>query len=442
MSQSTTSSSSLFSPHASLAALAAQLNARGIFDQVRQGIHIKQKTVKDSPQDKLIDILLTLLCGAQSLVQINTLLRSDPALQRSVGRQRCCEQSVAQQTLDAATATNVQEMQHVLMSLFREHSRAASHTSRDGWLILDVDLTGMPCGKHAEKSVKGYFAQPRCRRGRQQGRVLASQYSEIVVDELYPGNTILLNALPGLIEQAEQVLALTPFKRKHTLIRLDAGGGSIASLNHLITQGYAVESLEYSAQRVSRLVKSVTQWVDDPVQRLGVRFKTTKGNWRYAVLLFAGLKHKDILTLMQEPLLTDEATIMRAYAHFYDQRGGGIESSFGQDKGGLGITKRNKKRFEAQRLVMLLGTLAHNVLIWSRRWLCRTSPQVANRLLHYGMKRMVRDLYHISGILSFDRQGRLCRIALQSSSSLAQLMHVPLHQLLSTSHIAVILDKT
>ena len=59
----------------------------------------------------------------------------------------------------------------------------------------------------------------------------------------------------------------------------------------------------------------------------------------------------------------------------------------------MGITKRNKKRFEAQRLVMLLGTLAHNVLIWSRRWLCRTSPQVASRLLHYGMKRMVRDLY-------------------------------------------------
>ena len=39
-------------------------------------VHIAQKTVKDSPEDKLIDILLTLLCGAQSLVQINTLLRS------------------------------------------------------------------------------------------------------------------------------------------------------------------------------------------------------------------------------------------------------------------------------------------------------------------------------------------------------------------------------
>src|SRR6266581_2953266 len=95
MSQSSTSQTTLYSPHASLAALAAQLHARGIFDLVRQRVQIAQKTVKDSPQDKLIDILLTLLSGAQSLVQINTLLRSDPALQRSIGRQRCCEQSVA-----------------------------------------------------------------------------------------------------------------------------------------------------------------------------------------------------------------------------------------------------------------------------------------------------------------------------------------------------------
>jgi hypothetical protein len=138
----------------------------------------------------------------------------------------------------------------------------------------------------------------------------------------------------------------------------------------------------------------------------------------------------------------DEVSIMLAHVHFYDQRGGGIESSFGQDKSGLGITKRNKKRFEAQRLLMLLGTLAHNLLVWSRLWLSRTSPQVAGRLRHYGMKRMLRDLYHISGSLSFDRHGRLCVITLQSSSSLAKLMHGALHKLLSPSHIAVILGKT
>jgi hypothetical protein len=122
--------------------------------------------------------------------------------------------------------------------------------------------------------------------------------------------------------------------------------------------------------------------------------------------------------------------------------GGGIETSFGEDKGGLGITKRNKKRFEAQRLLMLLGTLAHNLLTWSRRWLCRSGPQQASQIQQYGIKRMIRDLYQISGTLSFDKQGRLRVIALQSASSLAKLLQGPLHRLLALSHIAVILDQT
>jgi len=121
---------------------------------------------------------------------------------------------------------------------------------------------------------------------------------------------------------------------------------------------------------------------------------------------------------------------------------GGIETSFGQDKSGLGITKRNKKRFEAQRLLMLLGTLAHNLLIWSRRWLCQTTPELASRLRQYGIKRMVRDLYQISGMLSFDKRERLRVIALESASSLAKLMLVPLHQLLAPSNINIIWDKT
>lgn len=133
---------------------------------------------------------------------------------------------------------------------------------------------------------------------------------------------------------------------------------------------------------------------------------------------------------------------MGASLHFYDQRGGGIESSFGQDKSGLGITKRNKKRFQAQRFLMLLGTLAHNLLLCSRRWLAASSPEAARRLQHYGIKRIIRDLYHISGTLHFNAQGRLCAIALTGANSLTKLILVPLRQLLAPASIDVILDKT
>ena len=150
-------------------------------------------------------------------------------------------------------------------------------------------------------------------------------------------------------------------------------------------------------RRTHALVKQVTQWVCDAAQpdrqvgwvpqessdyvrlvrRLAVRSKSAKGQWHYAVLLFAGLTDQDILALMGQAPQSQQADAtcsMRAALHFYDLRGGGIESSFGQDKSGLGITKRTKKRFEAQRLLMLLGTLTHNLLIWARRWLAQASP--------------------------------------------------------------------
>jgi hypothetical protein len=91
---------------------------------------------------------------------------------------------------------------------------------------------------------------------------------------------------------------------------------------------------------------------------------------------------------------------------------------------------------------MLLGTLAHNLLVWSRRWLCRTGPQQAGQLQHYGIKRMIRDLYQVSGTLSFDKQGRLRVIALQPASCLAKLLQAPLHRLLVLSRVDVILDQT
>jgi hypothetical protein len=47
--------------------------------------------------------------------------------------------------------------------------------------------------------------------------------------------------------------------------------------------------------------------------------------------------------------LQDPVAVLLAYVYFYDPRGGGVETEFKEDKQGLGINKRNKKRFEAQQ---------------------------------------------------------------------------------------------
>lgn len=55
---------------------------------------------------------------------------------------------------------------------------------------------------------------------------------------------------------------------------------------------------------------------------------------------------------------------------------------------------------------------------------------------------MIRDLYQISGTLSFDMQRRLRVIALQPTSCQAKLLQAPLHRLLLLPRVAVILDQT
>src|SRR5258708_2282312 len=88
------------SPCASLAAIGAQIQHLDLFAPIRQTLHIAQKTVHYTPTDKLYDAFISILAGAHGIVEINTRLRADLALQRAFGRSGCAEQSVVQDTLD------------------------------------------------------------------------------------------------------------------------------------------------------------------------------------------------------------------------------------------------------------------------------------------------------------------------------------------------------
>jgi hypothetical protein len=106
------------------------------------------------------------------------------------------------------------------------------------------------------------------------------------------------------------------------------------------------------------------------------------------------------------------------------------------DKQGLGLTKRNKKRFEAQHMLTLLGSLAHNVVVWARHWLA--VPQVQQ----CGILRMVRDVFHVSGFLCFDAWGSVVAIVLNQEACLARSFIRPLQVLLAPLQVVVNLGQT
>jgi Transposase DDE domain group 1 len=446
-----------FSPSASLAALGLHLRQIDLFGPIRDSVKIAQKTVKYSPLDKLRDAFISILAGAHGLFEINTRLRSDPALQAAFGRSACAEQSVVQDTLNACTAEQVGQLSQALETIYRQHSQGYAHDYKAAWQLLDADLSGMPCGKKAAFASKGYFPQQRYRRGRQLGRVLASNYHEIVVDQLFNGTTYLRTALRPLITAAEQILDLSEEKRARTIVRVDAGGGSLSEINWLLSQGYQVHAKDYSGQRAQRLARSVRRWVDDPriegrqvgwvseptsaytrpVRRIAVRCRKKNGQWGVGVII-STLEGADVLSLTgQDATVQDADALLLAYVYFYDQRGGGVETALKDDKQGLGITKRNKKRFEAQQVVMLLNVLAHNVLVWARGWLAPALPQIQR----YGLLRLVRDVWHISGFVERDGHGHLTRIVLNQLAPVARGLGMALRQLLAPTQVVINLGQ-
>src|SRR5207302_527202 len=238
MNESTTPLIKQFTGCATLAAIGIKLRELKVFQPLRQSVQIAQKTIKDSPSDKLYDALISLLAGAHGLVEINTRLRADAALQRAFGRSRCAEQSVVQDTLNACTPENVEQMEQALDSIYRQHSQGYQHDYEADFQILDVDMSGLPCGPKAAFATKGYFANERNRRGRQLGRVLASRYGEVVVDRLFDGKTQLVSALVPLVEAAERTLCLDEQRRARTILRVDAGGGTLSQVNGALSRGY------------------------------------------------------------------------------------------------------------------------------------------------------------------------------------------------------------
>jgi hypothetical protein len=198
MNECITATTNHFSPAASLAAIGVKVRQLDLFGPIRTEVQIKQKTVKHTPTEKLYDALISLLAGAHGLVEINTRLRADRALQQAFGRQACAEQSVVQETLDMCTEENVTQMEHALDQIYQQHSQGYQHNYRARFQVLDVDMSGMPCGPKAAFATKGYFARQYNRRGRQLGRVLATRYDEVVVDRLFAGN-VQLTRIPATV---------------------------------------------------------------------------------------------------------------------------------------------------------------------------------------------------------------------------------------------------
>lgn len=450
-----------FTAYATLTALGVKVSQMELFKPIVQEVKIDQKTVKYTPTEKLIDAEIAILAGAHGLVEINKRVRPDRGLQAAFGRDGCAEQSVVQDTLDACNLENVIQMQAALDQIYRQHSQGYGHNYQKAWQLLDVDMTGRPCGKKAAFASKGYFAKQRNRRGRQEGYLIATHYEEILAKQLFDGKTQLTKALRPLVEAGEKTLGLDQdkAKRQRTILRVDSGGGSVDEINWVLKRGYQLHGKDYSGRRARHLAESVTQWFDDPhsperqvgwvtaeadcycrpIKRIAVRCRKNNGQWGVGVIV-STLSPKDVLKLTDQPPVkaNHPQAVLLAYVYFYDSRGGGVETEIKEDKQGLGTSKRNKKRFAAQSMLTRLEALSHNILVWARSWLAPLCPKVAQ----FGLLRLVRDAFHMNGLILLDQSAaHILKIVFNRADPLAQELHAGFSALFAQEHLAITLGE-
>lgn len=424
-----------FSARASLVARGVRFQQMGIWAAVNAQVKIKQKVHRHTPLEKLLDCFINILAGGAGVVETNTRVRPDEAVQRAFGRAGCAEQSTISRTLNACRAQNVAQMREAIRSILQQHARSYQHDYTQAELLLDVDMTGLPAGRQGEGCTKGYFAHRKNCRGRQLGRVLATDYDEIIVDRLYDGKRQLNRSLLDLLQEAQRVLKLTATQRRATILRVDGGAGDDVNINWMLDEGYQLLIKLTSWRRAYKLSAAVGAWFADPkisdravawveqplsfarpTRQLLVRTPKRDGEWAYC-LLVTTLSDALLFRLAKRALPEAPTTQEQAWAalHAYDRRGGGIETQNKADKQGLSLTHRNKRKFVAQELLVLLAQLAHNFVIWTRNELAQADP----RLGKYGVQRTVRDALQIPGSVTFNATGSVQKVTLNERHPLA-----------------------
>lgn len=129
-------------------------------EQVLQPLHeieVEMKSRDFTSYDKLKQVVVSIFAGCRTLSEVNQKLRAERLLAQVGGWPRFADQSGLSRTLDALTLMNIEQLRQAQAAIWRRQSQIRRHDWR-GYLYLDFDLSGLPCGQRAQASQKGYFS--------------------------------------------------------------------------------------------------------------------------------------------------------------------------------------------------------------------------------------------------------------------------------------------
>lgn len=149
---------SLFAP---LVALGYYVREQDLLAPIFSRLCFEQPTHVKHPEAALLDLWVSILAGCHSVSHVNTRIRPDGMLAQAWGRPCFYEQSTLARVLDSCREEQVSQLHAGVEAVYRWIGQAPCHPWSVAPLLIDIDLTGLPAGRQAEGSTKGYFSGKR-----------------------------------------------------------------------------------------------------------------------------------------------------------------------------------------------------------------------------------------------------------------------------------------
>jgi hypothetical protein len=107
--------------------------------------------------NKLTQVILSILAGCEYISLVNAHLRSEQVVAQLYRIETFADQSTLSRTLNGLTQMNLGQLAAAVRQISRQCGQTVQHDWR-GFLQLDFDLSGLPCGKQAAGGTKGYIS--------------------------------------------------------------------------------------------------------------------------------------------------------------------------------------------------------------------------------------------------------------------------------------------
>lgn len=235
----------------------------------------------------------------------------------------------------------------------------------------------------------------------------AIKYRETVWSELYPGNRHTVRCFKPAVRATESSLELGPEQRQRVVWRMDGGAGSDENIRWLLARQYQFIAKGFANRRAHTWAQNVKRW--DTYDDAFLAEIPSPLDWGRPVRVFIKKRWKKDRFCYSYYLSTLKLPSKGLFMSRYNHRGGAEVEQFRNDKMGLYLASRRKNDFLAQKGLILLTDLAHNLLADFHR-----HALIGTQFEPFAQKRMVRDLLQIPGRLVFEGD-KLKKIALLST---------------------------